>query len=1029
VAYDVLVRFRATVEQFTGPVGTARANVQALKKDLDEQQSTLEKNRATVGKYDQAWRSTSTSLLAMGAAVGVVVAGAAMAAVQWETAWTGVAKTVNGTAAEMAGLEGDLQALARTLPVSATEIARVAENAGQLGVKASDIAEFTRVMIGLGEATNLTSDEASTALAQIANIMGVTGDGIARMASTIVALGNNGASTERDITSLSTRIAASGKLVGLTTDEVLSFASALTSVGVEAEAGGTALSQTFTTVRNTVDAGGEALKTMAATAGMTGEQFTKVFKHDASSAIAAFITGLGEVEKSGTSASIILDQLGMVGVRQQTALLSLAAAGSLLTDQLDIGSAAWQQNSALAAETARRYATTESQMKIAMNNIQQSGADMGKALLPMLSGASTEVVKLARAFSSMSDPAKAALVTTAATAAGVLLLAGGTMKAVVAVSEFRAAMTALGAGSLVTAGGVGKLTLRVAELTAAVALYQTYAASASKELQGTVTTADNLAASIGQARNSADMVNLNSSFNFDEGWLIKTKVDGLGDSLRMALEPSFFDSVSKAMNGTGSVVSRVEGQFDQLDKSLAALRSSGNVQAAAAAFKQVAETKVHYDPTWTQGARDETIATEKLITLFPQYKAQLDNVASGLKVTGLSAQDYVGWMGGKVPAAIERATTVNPGLMSAMDEQQLALLGTAGAAQSAANAIRAQVEATRAMYNATIETSGSLVGLHQAEADAAEQAALATKGTAKERAAMAAALNATKTAFNLDTEAGRANQRALDSLGAAHLSTIEKMEKSGVAIAKQNEATQEARDRFIAAAKAMGITDAAAIALADSYGLIPKKVDTAVTAPNAPIVIKNAQDLKAALANLPPKTAADVMSVWQRYGYDAAVGAMNKLDGTHYYVYVNTVYDPVAGSLAQTRGNRNPGKATGSWVSGPGTGTSDEAGLYWLSNREFIMRASSATAIETKSPGLLEYMNAFGTLPGLASGGSPGYTYAPASALSPSLGPTYVDSSTHLTFGGIEVVASSPDDALRKLTDTLRARLAGAGVR
>jgi len=1025
VSYDVLVKFRAAVEGFTGPVELAKAKVL----ELDAATTKLSQQQNNAARYTQSWSKVSTGMLTLGVGIAAVVAGATAAAIQWETAWTGVAKTVNGTSTEMAKLEGDLKGLARILPVSATEIADVAANAGQLGVRTADIANFTKVMIGLGEATNLTSEEASTDLAQIANIMGVTGDGINRMASTLVGLGNNGASTERDIAEMSLRIAAAGKLIGFSTADVMSFSSALTSVGVNAEAGGTALAQTFGAIRGAVDSGGEALTTLARTAGMTTDQFVRYFKDDAAGAVDAFVEGLGKVEATGASASGVLDQLGMSGIRQQTSLLSLASAGTLLSDQLEIGSQAWQKNTALAQETARRYATTESQMKIAMNNVQQSAAEMGNVMLPILSDASTGVVKLAQSFSSMSSYDKGAVTSLLAVSAGVLLLVGGAMKAVSAAAEFKTAMAVMGVSAEALKGKLSVATVAVLALATAAVAYGAFAANTTKELQRSIVQADALAGSIGGARNAADMVDLNRTFQFDEGWVIKTKVDGLGDSLHMALDPSFFDSVSSAMNGTGSVVQRVESQFGQLDKSLAALRSNGNVDAAAAAFRQVAETKVHYDPTWTQGARDETVAAGKLIELFPQYKAQLDNVASSLKVSGLSAQDYADWMGGKIPLAVQRAMNGNPELLAGLDEQKLALLGTAGAAQSTANALRAQVEATRAVYKATIETSGSLVGLHQAEADAQVQADKTSSKDKKVRAEMAASLNATRTAFNLDTAAGRDNQSALDGVANSQLAVIDAMEKSGEPIAKQNAVTSEARDRFIALAIKMGLTADAAKALADAYGLIPKAVETKVESPGAPIAIHNATELKAALALLPPKTAADVQSAWDAYGYTAAVQALNALDGKHVYTYVDTIYDPVQGSLAAARAAANAGhKATGSWVSGPGTGTSDEAGLYWLSNREFIVRAAAATSIESATPGLLDYLNTHGRLPGLASGGSPGMAYAPASSYSSSA-TTFVDSSTHLTFGSIDVTASSPDDAIRKLTDTLRAKLAGAGIR
>src|SRR5690606_40694859 len=82
-----------------------------------------------------------------------------------------VTKTVDGTASEMAVLEGQLRQLATELPATHGEIAAVAEAAGQLGISRENIVSFTRTMIDLGETTNLTAEEAATAMARMANIM------------------------------------------------------------------------------------------------------------------------------------------------------------------------------------------------------------------------------------------------------------------------------------------------------------------------------------------------------------------------------------------------------------------------------------------------------------------------------------------------------------------------------------------------------------------------------------------------------------------------------------------------------------------------------------------------------------------------------------------------------------------------------------------------------------------------------------------------------------------------------------------
>jgi TP901 family phage tail tape measure protein len=114
-------------------------------------------------------------------------------------------------------------------------------------------------MIDLGNTTNLSADEVATSLAQLMNVMGTSAGDVERLGSALVDLGNKGASTERDIVQMAQRIAAAGASVGLSEQDVLGFASALSSVGVEAEAGGTAISASFKQIDSAVRAGGRSV--------------------------------------------------------------------------------------------------------------------------------------------------------------------------------------------------------------------------------------------------------------------------------------------------------------------------------------------------------------------------------------------------------------------------------------------------------------------------------------------------------------------------------------------------------------------------------------------------------------------------------------------------------------------------------------------------------------------------------------------------------------------------------------------------
>ena len=314
------------------------------------------------------------------AGVGAVV----KSAMSWESAFAGVKKTndevvdSNGNVVySYADLESGLRGLTAQLPASHEEIAGVAEAAGQLGIKSQDVVSFTKTMIDMGESTNLSAEDAASAIAKIANITGLTSDEYQRFGSSVVALGNNFATTESDIVSMANRLAASGTLAGLTNQEILGLATAMSSVGIEAEAGGTAMTQTLSAIESAVAAGGEKLQKFATVAGESSEEFASKWKNKPVEAIQDFIRGLGKLDEKGESATMVLDDMGLSGVRQSNMLKSLALAADTMTGAVDLSNRAWDENTALTNEASTRYETTESKLKMLKNQVVDMAIDFG----------------------------------------------------------------------------------------------------------------------------------------------------------------------------------------------------------------------------------------------------------------------------------------------------------------------------------------------------------------------------------------------------------------------------------------------------------------------------------------------------------------------------------------------------------------------------------------------------------------------------------------------------------------------------
>lgn len=355
-------------------------------------------------------------------------------AIDWESAFTGVMKTVDETATTTYDdLKDAINEIAKTTASSQNDIAATMEIAGQLGVAADDVAEFTRVMVMLGDTTNLSSEEAASAIAKFANVTNMSLGDVDRLGSVIVDLGNNYATTEADIMSMATRLSGAGAQIGLTQGEILGFATALSSVGIEAEMGGSAFSKAMIKMQVAAETGfdqvidleqqtgmslrelellsansskdfkaladslgltstemlatvkaGTNLEDFAKVASMSTKDFVELYRTDAPAALQAFISGLGDTESHGESTINMLQEMGFTEVRLRDTLTRLAQSGDLVTDAVSKGNEAWVENGAMTAEAEKRYATMEAQINQLKARITEVAVEIGEMLMPYL---------------------------------------------------------------------------------------------------------------------------------------------------------------------------------------------------------------------------------------------------------------------------------------------------------------------------------------------------------------------------------------------------------------------------------------------------------------------------------------------------------------------------------------------------------------------------------------------------------------------------------------------------------------------
>ncbi|WCE39116.1 phage tail tape measure protein [Brevibacterium sp. BDJS002] len=828
-----MVEVRSTKVVLSAKVDAFKADMAAASKSaMDAAQKTetawdksstgAGKSMAAIGKYSGEMTTAGTAMATFGGVVVGSLGLATKAAMSWESAWTGVLKTVDGSPKQLAAVESGLRDLAKTLPATHEEIAAVAEAAGQLGIKTDNVVSFTKTMIDMGESTNISAEEAATSLARLANIMGTSQKDFGKMGASIVGLGNNFATTEAEIVGMSMRIAAVGKQSGLSEGEVFGLATALSSVGIEAEAGGTAMSLVMKKITKAVGEGGAGLDEFARISGMSSSQFAQAWQKDASGALSTFVTGLGEADASGENVNQTLSDLGITGIRESDALLRLSGASDVLTDALKQGNDEYERGTALAQEAAKRYETAESKIKIAGNSLKDTAITIGGTFLPALASVAEGAAQLATAFGDLPEPV---LKTSAALGAiaGTAALAGGAALILVPrIAETVTAITTLKAAAAASTGTLGKFSGALGALgpAAAGAAIGLTAFAVSKQL------AD---AGLGKLENTQEAVTQLAQLR-SEGGLTAEALDemftangnavigitGFGDALKRTDVNPLMEGLSELGTGFGLFADTradvATQQLEKFDSVLAATAQSGDPELLAASFQTMVDSGDEFGYT-----------AEDIINKMPELKAQLVATAAEW---GVSADNAT-------LAQIALGEITGPA-----GEASSAIAGVGGAAKDAAGGMQEMLEGLLSL---------GIIQQSEMEAMASYEAAIDAVGDA---------VKENGRTLDITTEKGRANRDVLFGIADAGRESADRMAENGASQEDLQKHLQRTYDDLVGTAKKFGQNADEADAMARKVLGIPDDVSVKTWMSDA--ASEQAKKTKKDVDNIPKSVTVQV---------------------------------------------------------------------------------------------------------------------------------------------------------------------------
>ena len=377
-----------------------------------------------------AANTQATMAAAAGAAVGAIaaIAGAMFltvgAASKFEESFAGIRKTVDGSESDFRRLGSQIRDLALDIPVTTSALNQIGELGGQLGVSISGLENFIETIAKLGVATRLSTENAALGLARLSEIFNLPEGEIDNLASSLVDLGNNFAALEDEILSTSLRLAAGAKVAGATVSDVLGIATALQAVGVQSQAGGTAMARVFQQIQIAASSGGKQLETFTKITGLTVQEFQSLARENPAQVLNIFVQELARVSKEGGNTVAILDELGLKQQRTIRALLAVGEAGDLLTRTLVTANTAFEANIALQEESEKRFETFKSQTKLLGNEITELRIQVGNKLLPAAKSLISVFRSLVGGFNNADTASKDLAITTKTLFAGIVALSG-----------------------------------------------------------------------------------------------------------------------------------------------------------------------------------------------------------------------------------------------------------------------------------------------------------------------------------------------------------------------------------------------------------------------------------------------------------------------------------------------------------------------------------------------------------------------------------------------------------------------------
>jgi TP901 family phage tail tape measure protein len=383
---------KATKKAFSSEIqAQMREQVQAAK-DVEKQTKSLI-NQWVTGRYalydvGNAYAEVSRQLWSAARQIFNVT----QAYRSYETAFTSVERAIQPLAASIEGLIATEEAaleetaslknafieLSEQIPISFEEISRIATLGAQMGVSASGIVDFTKVVAEFSSVTGVAADTVAQKFGRIAELANVDYSQFSNLGSSILFAGMNAVATEPEIMTLAESIAAVSSQAGLVPSEIVGMATALASTGIQAEQARGVFTRVFADIDRAVSKGGSGLNNFAAIAGMSSENFASAWGTEGASydVFRAILGGLGATE----DLTAAFDSLNIVETREINTLTRLAENLNVVDQAISDANSSFENGTFLGNTFEKTVDNLDAKIQLFNNNVKSLTEELSKGM-------------------------------------------------------------------------------------------------------------------------------------------------------------------------------------------------------------------------------------------------------------------------------------------------------------------------------------------------------------------------------------------------------------------------------------------------------------------------------------------------------------------------------------------------------------------------------------------------------------------------------------------------------------------------